>query len=254
MKTDLFWKQLIQSVDSRRDLAKLNTEGEMVRYSVRHWISQANQAIAERGYFFVALSGGSTPKAIFQKLAQPEYRSEVDWSKVMLFWSDERCVPPTDLDSNYRMSMDAGFSSLPVLSENIFRLHGELDPQRAADNYQEIIEERVPGQKFDLVMLGMGGDGHTASLFPGTTGLQEKERLVIANYIPEKEAWRLSFTLRLINQARHIALYAMGAGKTVMLKRVLSKPETPPLPSQLVGTESAKALWIVDNEAAQNLS
>jgi len=253
MKTDLSWKQHIQSIDSRRDLAKLGTQGEMIRFSVRHWVSLAKQAISERGKFFVALSGGSTPKAIFQKLAQPEYRSDVDWSKVMLFWSDERCVPPTDLESNYKMAMDAGFSSLPVLPENIFRLHGESDPQKAADDYQEIVRERIPGQQFDLVMLGMGGDGHTASLFPGTEGVQERDRLIIANYISEKDTWRLSFTFKLINQARHIALYAMGPGKAEMLSRVLSEPEKPPLPSQLVGSEETKALWIVDKEAAQSL-
>ncbi|NGX57435.1 MAG: 6-phosphogluconolactonase, partial [Chlamydiae bacterium] len=187
MKTDI-----IRSVDARRNIAILKDKDETVRFCVKHFISLANEAIEKRGFFFVALSGGSTPKVIFQQLAQPQYRHEVDWSKVMLFWSDERCVPPTDLDSNYRMAMDAGFSSLPVLQEHIFRMHGETDPQKAADDYNQLIIERVPEQKFDLVMLGMGEDGHTASLFPGTEGLKVEDRWVIANYVPQKETWRLS--------------------------------------------------------------
>jgi len=253
MKTDLSWKQQIKPVDSRRDIAILGSQDETVRFCVKHFIAVANESINDHGSFYVALSGGSTPKVIFQQLAQPEYRHEVDWSKVMLFWSDERSVPPTDLDSNYRMAMDAGFSSLPVLPEHIFRLHGELDPQKAADEYNDLIQERIPNQQFDLVMLGMGGDGHTASLFPGTDGLKVENRFIIANYVPQKDAWRLSFTFKLINQARHIAFYAMGGGKAEMLKRVLSKPESPPLPSQNVGTEKTKALWIVDREASAQL-
>jgi len=245
--------QQIKSVDSRRDIAILNTQGEMVRYAVKHFITIANESIKKRGEFHVALSGGSTPKVIFQRLAQPENRQEVDWSKVKLYWSDERCVPPTDLESNYRMAMDAGFSSLPVLPEHIFRLHGELDPQKAADDYNELIQGHLPNQQFDLVMLGMGGDGHTASLFPGTEGLAVNDRFVIANYVPEKETWRLSFTFKLINLSRHIAFYAMGPGKADMLKRVLSGNESPPLPSQNVGTEQTKALWIVDQDAAKLL-
>jgi len=243
----------IKSIDSRRDIIILKTQGEMVRFCVKHFIAIANESINDHGQFNVALSGGSTPKVIFQRLALPENRHEVDWSKVMLYWSDERCVPPTDLDSNYRMAMDAGFSSLPVLPENIFRLHGELEPQKAADEYNELIRDHLPNQQFDLVMLGMGGDGHTASLFPGTEGLAVDDRFVIANYVPEKDTWRLSFTFKLINHARHIAFYAMGPGKAEMLKRVLSKPEAPPLPAQNVGTEKSKALWIVDQDAAKLL-
>ncbi len=232
MKTDLSWKTKIKSVDSRRDIVILPDQDETVRFSVKHFLTLANQAINDHGFFYVALSGGSTPKVIFQQLAKPEYRHEIDWSKVMLFWSDERTVPPTGLDSNYRMAMDAGFSILPVLPEHIFRFKGEIDPAKAAEDYNRIIDETVPGRQFDLVMLGMGPDGHTASLFPGTSGLEIKDRLAIANYVSQKDSWRLSFTFSLINGAKNIAFYAMGEGKAEMLKRVLGKDEDPPLPAQ----------------------
>jgi 6-phosphogluconolactonase len=250
MKTDLTWKSKVNTVDSRRDIVILQDSDETVRFCVRHFISLANEAIKDHGFFYVALSGGSTPKVIFQQMSKPEFKHEVDWSKVMLFWSDERCVPPTSLDSNYRMAMDSGFSSLPVLPEHIFRIKGEIEPAKAAEDYNHLIEEAVPDHQFDLVMLGMGPDGHTASLFPGTSGLEAGNRLVIANYIPQKETWRLTFTLSLINHAKNIAFYTMGEGKAEMLKRVLDKEESPPLPAQRVGTHQHKALWIVDSAAA----
>lgn len=253
MKTDLSWKDKVLSIDSRRDLALLEDKDETVRFSVKHFLSLANQAIYDHDFFYVALSGGSTPKAIFSLLSKPEFRLGTDWSKILLFWSDERCVPPTDPDSNYRMAMDAGFSSLPVLEEHIFRMKGEIDPENAADEYNDLIANRVPDGQFDLVMLGIGPDGHTASLFPGTSGLQVKDRSVIANFVPEKETWRLSFTFPLINRAKNIAFYAMGEGKAAILKRVLSDDESPPLPAQQVGTKEHRSLFIVDKAAAAQL-
>ena len=253
MKTDLSWKSKVKSVDSRRNIAILQDRDETVRFSVKHFIALAKEAIDDHGFFYVALSGGSTPKTIFQQLAKPEFKHDVDWSKVMLFWSDERCVPPTNLESNYRMAMDSGFSSLPVLPEHIFRIKGEIDPAKAADDYNHLIAETVPDHQFDLVMLGMGPDGHTASLFPATSGIEANDRLVIANYIPQKETWRLSFTFNLINHAKNIAFYTMGEGKAEMLTRVLGKDEEPPLPAQRVGTAKTKALWIADEAAAKDI-
>ncbi len=250
---DFNWEKQVQIVDRRRKVAILENRDDMIRFCAQHFVATAQEAIQQRKQFYVALSGGSTPKVLFQQLAKPEYRHDVDWSKVHLFWSDERTVPPTDLDSNYRMAMDAGFASLPVLPEHIHRLQGEIDPQKAATDYQTLIHDCVPGQVFDLVMLGMGSDGHTASLFPGTDGLSVNDRLVIANWVEEKQTWRLSFTYPLINKARQIVVYTMGAEKAAMLAKVLSGMESPPLPSQEVGTETTPALWIVDKDAAAML-
>jgi 6-phosphogluconolactonase len=247
------WKQQIKDVDGRREIAILSDHNEAVRFAAKHFVTLGSEAIRERGYFHVALSGGSTPKAIFHLLAQPEFRNDIDWSKVILWWSDERCVEPTHVDSNYRMAMDSGFSDLPILDEHIHRLHGELEPQKAAELYEEEIRERLPEQRFDLIMLGMGPDGHTASLFPNTEGLKVTGQNVTANHVPQKETWRLSLTFECINNARAIVFYAMGSGKAEMLKDMLGS-KADHYPAGHIGTKTSPALWIVDEAAANDLN
>jgi len=243
------WKDNIQSYDDRRDFAILDDKEATITYSIEHFLQIAEKAIEDRGMFTVALSGGSTPKAIYEGLAKPKYRNRIDWSRVLLFWSDERCVSPDHPDSNYRMAMKAGLEILGISTNHLFRMKGEGDEEKNARDYDQLIKENVPEQRFDLVMLGMGEDGHTASLFPKTHGLHTVERYAIANFLPEKDVWRLTLTYQCINAARHIAIYVIGKNKLPTLKQVFISPYDPDhLPIQRIGTPENKALWITDQD------
>lgn len=191
---------------------------DIIASAVQQFIDLAHQAIKERGQFTVALSGGSTPKAIYQTLSQKP--KALDWGRVFLFWSDERSVPPDHPDSNYRMAMEH-LGKLPILEEHIFRMHAENDIEVNAAAYEHVIKAKTDGI-FDLVMLGMGEDGHTASLFPGTEALKITDRLVVPNYIPHLDSWRMTLTFPCINAARTICVYVLGEKKRARLKEVLA--------------------------------
>jgi 6-phosphogluconolactonase len=234
--------------DERRDVAIPGDKDATINYCVNHFIKTATHAITARGRFCVALAGGSTPKAIFERL-QPE---QLDWSKVFLFWSDERTVKPDHPDSNYRMAMDAGFAQLPIPDNQIFRMVAEENIEANAQAYEKTILEHVPEGVFDLIMLGMGEDGHTASLFPETHALDANHVLVVSNLVPQKDTWRMTFTYACINQAHEIVIYVLGDGKAAMVDQVLNAGAS--LPIQKVGTPAQKALWILDQGAAAKLT
>jgi len=219
----------------------------------------AVESIAARGCFTLALSGGSTPRPIYARLAATDCVERIDvdpidWGKVHVFFSDERCVPPDDAASNYRMACEALFDHVPLPSANVHRMCGEEDPTLAALAYEQNLQSvfctsAVPA--FDLICLGMGDDGHTASLFPGTAALREQERWVVAQYVAVALAWRVTFTSALINAARHVAFLVEGAGKSETLRRVLAGPYQPDvLPSQLIQPISGQVHWLVDAAAA----
>lgn len=242
----------LKAWDARRDLIIPGDYQATIDYSIKMFIELANKAIENHGCFAVALSGGSTPNAIYRGLALPENRKHVDWSRVLCFWGDERCVPLDNPESNYHNAMQAGLSQLPLKSGNIFPMDtsGE-DLEKQAAVYEEILRKKLPKQTFDLVMLGMGDDGHTASLFPKTHGLHPNVRLVIPNFIPQKEMWRMTLTYDCINAARHIAIYVLGESKAKMVKQVLTGPYEPDLlPIQRIGVPTHKALWVLDDKAA----
>lgn len=249
-------KKAIIFFDDRRDIVVPGNAQETLIFCAEQFLDIGNLAILEKGIFHVALSGGSTPKALFQLLATPTYQSRIQWEKVMLFWSDERNVLPDSSDSNYKMAMDAGFSSLPIPAENIHRMPAEgIAVEDAAKEYEKLILALVPKASFDLVMLGMGEDGHTASLFPKTHGLHSEDRLVVANFIPRLNTWRMTLTYECINAAHHISIYVIGKNKATMLEEVLCGPQDPDeLPIQKIGTRLHKALWITDIDAASKLA
>lgn len=248
------WEKHIQPFDERRSLIVPGNAHETVTFAVQQLIEIAKKSIEKRKIFTIALSGGSTPKAIFELLSKEPYSKQIAWDKVRLFWSDERSVPPDHPDSNYYMAMHAGLSSLPIPKDNIFRMTAEYDIETNAEKYEKLISEQVPSGEFDLIMLGMGEDGHTASLFPKTHALHSVDRLVVANYVPQKNTWRMTLTYQCINSARNIAIYVLGENKAAMLKFVLTAPYNPDeLPVQRVGTPTRKALWIADKSAAKNL-
>ncbi len=223
-----------------------------LRYAADHFVSSCQSAIQDHGFFTVALSGGSTPKALYEILCLPPYSQEIDWEKIHLFWSDERSVPPTDPESNFGMAMKAGFEKMLIPPHHIHRMIAEDQIEHHAKKYEEKLRSILKGQSLDLVMLGMGDDGHTASLFPGTEALSVKGCYVTQNYVPQKKTWRMTLTYDALNDAVNTIFYVLGASKAEMLAHVFhSKPH---LPCQFVGTEDHPALWIADEAAAQKMS
>ncbi len=240
-------------LDQRRKVAIPGDSEITIAFAVEQWMEMAETAIEDHGFFAVALSGGSTPKKIYQHLSL--LSEQLDWSKVFLFWSDERSVLPSDSESNYHMALEeGGLKKLPIPQNQIFRMVAEEEIEANAKAYEDIILDRLGAHPFDLVMLGMGEDGHTASLFPHTQALKAKGRLVVPNYVPQKHSWRMTFTYECINRSNNICLYVVGSSKAELLEKVLLGPLTPETyPSQLIGTESHPALWISDTEAGKNL-
>ena len=241
------------SWDERRDIAHPGNQKETVSFAVEHFINCAKEAIADHNFFAVALSGGSTPKAIFESLLNDPYPSAIDWTKVFVFWSDERSVLPTDNDSNFKMAMTAGLKKLPIPSNQIFRMQAESDIEQNAQIYEKHIYQTLHGRPFDLIMLGMGEDGHTASLFPGTLALDETEKLVVANRVPQKKTDRMTFTYPCINKALNIVIYVLGKNKEEMVGKVFLEKHSPPFPVSLVGTKTNKALFILDSDAGKKV-
>lgn len=240
--------------DERRNLLIPGDQIATLQLCLTHFISVCQASIREHGQFFVALAGGSTPKALYQHLCSPPYAEKIDWGKVWLFWGDERSVPPDHAESNYKMAMDAGFAKMPIPPNQILRMEGEKDIEENAKKYEANLRKILSGRPLDLVILGMGEDGHTASLFPQTAGLKENKRLVIANYVPQKNTWRMTLTFLAINSAKNIAIYVMGAEKKHTLAKVFqSKDQFELYPIQNVGTKENKALWILDEAAASEL-
>ncbi len=235
----------------------LPSKAEVAKAGADLFVSAAQEALAARGSFNVALAGGSTPLGMYQLLAQEPYRSQVDWSKVSFYWGDERCVPPDHSDSNYGAAAQAIIEPLGIPEKNVHRMRGEIDPERAAEEYSLEVQQAVPGQppRFDLILLGMGDDGHTASLFPGTHALDVSDRIVTANYVPKLDSHRLTFTARLINAARLVVFLVTGEGKAEALQAVLEGERDPhTYPSQLVAPENGRLVWLMDEPAARLLS
>lgn len=243
----------IKSFDERRNIIIPGNLQEAISFSVDQFLELAKEETAS-GLFSVALSGGSTPKAIYKALSHDPRKNEIDWKKVLIFFSDERAVSPISSDSNYHMAMESGIGSLPIPKKNIFRMPAESEIEQNAKVYEAEILTHVPKKSFSLVMLGMGEDGHTASLFPETHALHAAGRLVIANFIPQKSTWRMTLSYECINSAKQISLYVLGKDKASMVNRVLTGPYTPDLlPVQKIGTPENKALWILDTESASKL-
>ncbi len=245
----------LKAFDDRRDLAIPGDYETTVTWSVEQLLSRAKKAIAEKGSFSIALAGGSTPKVIYQQIPEHPLAKEVDWKRVMVFWSDERVVPPDHPDSNYQMAMMAGWNRLGIPEKHIFRMKTEDDIHWNAHEYENIIRGQVAGASLDFVMLGMGVDGHTASLFPESHGLNAEEQLAVANLIPKLKIWRLTLTFSCLNRAKFIVVYVLGRDKADTVAKVLQGPYNPTrLPAQRLGTATHKALWVLDHEAAHILT
>ena len=237
-------------VEVWRDLAELSERAAEL------FTAAAYDGIASEGVFNVALSGGSTPKATYARLAQRGENESTAWLRTNVYWSDERCVPPTDEQSNYRMAKEALLDHLPVARQRIHRMRGEDEPQVAAQSYAAVLAENLAAQdyRFGLVLLGLGDDGHTASLFPHTNALDETERLVAANFVNKLQVTRLTLTLPLINRAKHIIFLVSGAAKADALQLILEGDvDGRALPAGLVQPANGKLVWLVDEAAFEKI-
>lgn len=234
---------------------------ELSRVAAEKFVFHANTMAQRKGFFTAALSGGSTPKGLYMRLASDPYRGQVPWPKVHLFWGDERCVPPDHPDSNYHTACELLLKKVTIPEENIHRIHAEQeDRNRAAAEYEQMLRIFFqPGAKgypcFDLIFLGMGEDGHTASLFPGASVLEETRRLVVASYREKHGEYRLTLTVPVINHAANVIFLISGESKATVLRKVLEGKRHPQcLPSQLVQPANGCLLFIVDRLAARELN
>jgi 6-phosphogluconolactonase len=216
------------------------------------------EVVADRANAYIALSGGSTPKAMGAILGAQPMRDEVPWGSLHVFWGDERWAPIDSPDSNAGEALRGYLDSVPIPRSQVHPFETSGDPAESAANYERLIKTVVPGSPmpmFDLILLGMGDDGHTASLFPGTAALAVTDRLVAENQVEKLNATRLTFTAPLINAARHVAFLVTGAGKAERLAQVLDGPQDPmQLPSQLVRPTHGQLTWLVDKAAAADLA
>lgn len=219
------------------------------------FVDDARNAIEQRGAFFVALAGGTTPKNAYHLLAQEPRRSEVDWNNVFVYFGDERSVPPESDQSNYKMAADAFLRDVNVPADHVHRMRGEADPPAAAREYAELLIQTMGDQPhFDLVLLGMGADGHTASLFPGTDPLTDDERLVRAVWVEKMSTHRITVTPLVINNARHVVIATEGDSKAPALYAVREGPYDPRThPIQIVAPVNGRLSWFVDRAAAARL-
>jgi 6-phosphogluconolactonase len=220
-----------------------------------HVVAVLADAVVHRGLAHVALAGGSTPRAVNALLVAPPRRDAVDWSRVIFWFGDERCVPPDDADSNYRMNCETLLDPLGVPLSQVHRMHGEDDPSAAAADYDAVMKRELGAHpRLDLVQLGMGPEGHTASLFPGTTKGLDADKDCIAHYVPQLGKWRITLTPRAINAARNVAITAGGAEKADALRSVLEGAREPDVyPAQLVAPHHGELRWFVDAAAAAKL-
>ncbi|HEY1922392.1 MAG TPA: 6-phosphogluconolactonase [Tepidisphaeraceae bacterium] len=218
-------------------------------------VDLADDAIATRGSFSIALSGGSTPKTLFELLATEPYSKRIDWKNWRFYFGDERTVPPTHSDSNFRMASEAMLDKLAIPADHIHRMRGEIDPQESAKEYGELLKANFGDNGLDVILLGMGDDGHTASLFPNTAALSETKHRCVANHVEKLNTWRITMTAPFINRARQIIVMATGANKADRLHQVLDgPPDTRNLPIQMIDPPAGQALWLLDAPAAAKLA
>lgn len=225
---------------------------DVARAAAEHFVARSIEAVALRGAFFVALSGGSTPRSLYKLLADPnEFRDRIPWTKAHFFWSDERHVPPHHPDSNYRMAHEVMLSRVPVSTSNVHRVMSENpSAANAATLYEEtllqVTKQTLP--QLDLILLGLGTDGHTASIFPDSEVLHETKRLVAAPWVEKLNTYRITMTLPLLNNGASVVFLVSGTEKAEIVKEVLKGPER--YPAQAVKPNNGELLWLLDEAAA----
>jgi 6-phosphogluconolactonase len=238
--------------------------GPLTETGAEIFVRSADAAIRASGRFVVSFSGGSTPNALYELLATDAYARRIDWTRIDVFWGDERCVSPDDPASNYRTARRLLLDRVPVSAQRVHRIRGEDEPVEAAAAYERELRATFetsdgpprtsPGSRFDLVLLGVGNDGHTASLFPGTAAVHEPARWVIAHHVAAVSIWRVTMTPRLLNAAAEVVFLAVGGEKAAIVHRVLEGPYQPDvLPAQAIAPQAGQLRWLLDADAASEL-
>lgn len=216
-------------------------------------VNLIGQAIQKNGFCNIALSGGNTPREVYSMLAMHPYRDRVNWNGIHLFWGDERMVPPEHQDSNFRMVQQTLLKHINIPEGNVHRIRGETAPEKAAAEYARMLHDsfRKDTPCFDLILLGIGEDGHTASLFPDTDAIEECERHVVAVFVPRLNAWRVTLTLPVLNAAREIFFLVSGRSKSNIIQRIMSiNNPTKEFPASMVNPENGILHWMLDSDAA----
>ncbi len=231
----------------------------LAQLAAEHFADRVAQAVGKRGRARVAISGGNTPKDTFSLLSAEPFKDRIAWDKLELFFVDERAVGPDDPDSNYRMTREHLLSRVPIAPENVHRIEGERDPQEAAALYESAIRaafrlEGAEAPRFDLVWLGLGDDGHTASLFPHTEGVHELGRIAFANHVPQKDTWRISLSAPVLNEGLDVVFLVSGEPKAGPLERVLfGERDVEQTPAQLILPTNGTLTFLIDPRAAAKL-
>ena len=251
-------------VDPRSRCIVLPTPESLAEEAAQRFARAASDAVRSHGGFMVALSGGTTPRSLYARLAAAAYAATVPWSRLQVFWGDERCVPPDEPASNYRMAREALLDLVPIPAAHVHRIRGEDDPVAAARAYEETLRSAlrtprgpprdVPGSRLDLVLLGLGDDGHTASLFPGGPAFTNGDPWVVAHYVAAVSQWRVTLTPVIINAAAEVLFLVSGGSKAAIVRRVLEGPPRPhELPAQLIAPADGRVRWLLDAAAARDL-
>jgi 6-phosphogluconolactonase len=242
---------------SEREIIVCRDIAELSRQSAERFSQLAVESVESARRITVALSGGSTPQHLYSLLASPDYKDQIPWSNVELFWGDERCVPPDHPESNFRMAQEALLSKIKIPPQNIHRMRGEQETQAAAAEYEKELQKifglnsgALP--RFDLILLGIGEDGHTASLFPGSEALNETKHLVVAPFVAKLNSYRLSLTLPVLNNAANVWFLVMGASKADAVKQALSASSD--LPAARVQPVNGHLTWYITRDAAPGIS
>ena len=243
---------------SKREIVCCADAPALYRTAAERIIDAAHAAIQAHGRFTVALSGGSTPRRLYTLLATPAYSDRIDWSRCHLFWGDERCVAPNHTDSNYRMTEESLLSKITIPPGNIHRMAGEKEPAVGSAEYESELKkffrlEAGARPRFDLILLGLGDDGHTASLFPAATALQESRKLVVDVYHAGLQSHRLTLTLPVLNQAEMVVFLVSGSSKAKVVQAVLHDASASDLPAALVRPNHGRLLWLLTEDAASLL-
>jgi 6-phosphogluconolactonase len=242
------------------DVVVVATPAALAEQAASRFVEAAASALADAGAFRVALSGGRAPESLYARLAAEPFRSRVDWERTQVFWGDERCVPPDHADSNYRLAHELLLSKVPVRPEHVYRIRGEAtDPDLAAAEYAGELQtafglKRGERPRFDLILLGMGTDGHTASLFPHSPALREVTRLAVAAYVEAVKGYRITLTLPVLNSAAAVLFLVSGGDKAERLRAVLGGTPSHAAPASMVRPERGTLSWIVDRAAATGLA
>lgn len=245
-------------MSDKSELNVYDTRDELILALAERFAELAQNIQKAKGSFAVALSGGSTPKPLYELLATPPLSDKIPWSHGYFFMVDERCVPQTSSENNFKMIFESMLSKVPVLDANIFPVHfQDVDPQRAADDYEERVRKAFkldagPFPAFDIVLLGLGDDGHTASLFPGTDALKDTSRVVVANYVDKLNQHRITLTQPAINNAEHVYFLVSGQSKAEIVSSVLCGRQA--YPANLIRPRTGELAWYLDNDAASLLN